>query len=289
MSAVTIVHNPASGNAPDEDEIRSAFEHHQRGHRFTFSATSEDDPGQGQTRRAIEAGADVVIACGGDGTVRAVAQALAGSGIPLGVIPFGTGNLLAKNLDIPAGFDAIPVALSAAPRKLDVGTANGEAFTVMAGVGFDALMIRDAPPGVKRRFGSIAYVVSAARNLRAARVGATVTVDGTERFTGRAVMVLAGNLGSITGGLEVFPDADPNDGVIDVAVLTPDTWRDWVVVLASLVRNRPQPDRLVDRERGQSVTVRLDRPTPWELDGEDRSPTTRLDIGIRPNALEVRC
>jgi diacylglycerol kinase (ATP) len=289
VSHVTVIYNPASGRAPGEEEITAAFEEHADGHRFTFSPTTEDDPGFGQTRAAIAARVDAVVAVGGDGTVRVVAETLAGSGIPFGVVPFGTGNLLAKNLGIPEGFDAIPVALSASTRKLDVCTANGERFAVMAGTGFDALMIRDAPDGVKRRFGSVAYVFSAAKNLRAARVGVTIDVDGSRRFSGTAVMVLAGNLGSITGGLEVFPDADPADGVLEVAVLTPKNWRDWVAVLVRLARNRPQPDRLVHRERGQAVLVELDRPAPWELDGEDRPPTHRLEIGIEPNALEVRC
>jgi diacylglycerol kinase (ATP) len=289
VSNVTVIYNPVSGGAPDEDEIVSAFEQHAKGHRFTFSPTTEDDPGFGQTQAAIDARVDAVIAVGGDGTVRAVAETLAGSGIPLGVVPFGTGNLLAKNLGLPEGFDAIPAALSASTRKLDVCTANGESFTVMAGTGFDALMIRDAPAGVKKRFGSVAYVASAAKNLRAARVGVTIDVDGSRRFSGTAVMVLVGNLGSITGGLEVFPDADPADGVLDVAVLTPENWRDWISVLVRLARNQPQPDRLVHRERGQSVVIELDRPTPWELDGEDRPETRRLEIGIEPNALEVRC
>lgn len=289
MSDVTIVYNPASGSAPDEDEITAAFEEHSSGHRFTFSPTTEDDPGFGQTRAAIAAHAAAVIAVGGDGTVRAVAETLAGSGVPLGVVPFGTGNLLAKNLGLPEGFDAIPIALSATSRKFDVCTANGESFTVMAGTGFDALMIRDAPEGVKQRLGSVAYVFSAAKNLRAARVGVTIDVDGARRFSGPAVMALVGNLGAITGGLEVFPDADPADGVLEVAVLTPQNWRDWISVLVRLARNRPQPDRLVHRERGQSVVIELDRPTPWELDGEDRPPTERLEIGIEPNALEVRC
>jgi diacylglycerol kinase (ATP) len=289
VSNVTIIYNPASGSAPSEDEITAAFEEHTNDHRFTFSPTTEDDPGFGQTRDAIDARVDAVIALGGDGTVRAVAETLAGSGIPLGVVPFGTGNLLAKNLGIPAGFDAIPAALSGSTRKLDVCTVNGERFAVMAGTGFDALMIRDAPDGVKKRLGSVAYVVSAAKNLRAARVGVAIDIDGSRRFNGTAVMVLVGNLGSITGGLEVFPDADPADGVLDVAVLTPTNWRDWITVLVRLARNRPQPDRLVHRERGQSVVIELDRPTPWELDGEDRPPTDRLEIGIEPNALEVRC
>ena len=130
MSNVTVIYNPASGSAPGEDEIVAAFEEHANGHSFTFSPTTEDDPGFGQTREAIDARVDAVIAVGGDGTVRAVVDTLAGSHIPLGV-------------------DAIPAALSGSTRKLDVCTVNGERFAVMAGTGFDALMIRDAPDGVK--------------------------------------------------------------------------------------------------------------------------------------------
>lgn len=289
MSLVTVIYNPASGSAADDDELREAFREHEHGHRIRWSPTTEDDPGSGQTREAIASGSDVVIACGGDGTVRAVAEALGGSGVHLGVVPLGTGNLLAKNLDIPAGFDAIPTALSGSTKCLDVGTANGESFAVMAGTGFDALMIRDASPTVKHRLGSVAYVISALKNVRAGRTRVSVTVDGSHWFEGEVVMALAGNLGKISGGLEVFPDADPTDGLIDIAVLSPASIRDWLVVMTKLVRKRPQPDRLVKRASGRNIVIELARPTPWELDGEDRPPTSRLEIGVQPQSVEVRC
>lgn len=289
MSSVTVVYNPASGRAPGEDELREAFAQHERGHRLTFSPTTEDDPGPGQTRAAIDAGAECVIACGGDGTVRSVAETLAGSGVHLGVVPFGTGNLLAKNLDLPAGFDAIPVALSATARKFDVGTINGEKFAVMAGTGLDALMIRDASSTVKERLGSLAYVISVLRNLRARQVDVVVTVDGERWFSGPSAMVLVGNLRQITGGIDVFPDALADDGWLDVAVLTPRGWRDWLSIGRRLVRNRPQPEELVHRTRATDLVIDLAEPTPWELDGEDRDPAQRLVVGIERQALEVRC
>jgi YegS/Rv2252/BmrU family lipid kinase len=286
---VTVVYNPASGSAGDTGELRAAFggaEHHGR---IRWAPTSEADPGLGQAREALERGSHTVVACGGDGTVRAVAECLAGSDTVLGVVPLGTGNLLASNLGIPIGLDAVPTALSASVKVLDVGSVNDEAFTVMAGVGFDAVMIRDADAGIKRRFGSLAYVLSGARHLPARLFRATVTIDDEAVWSGRTAMVLVGNCGSVTGGLEVFPDAAPDDGVLDVAVLTAQRARDWLRVMWRLVRHKPQPPTLVRRFRGASIEVRLDRSMAYELDGEDRPPTDRLAFTIAPGALQVNC
>lgn len=289
MSSVTVIFNPESGSAEGEDELREAFGEHSDGHDLRWSPTTEDDPGPGQAREAIERGADVVIACGGDGTVRAVAEAVAGSSVQLGVVPLGTGNLLAGNLDIPIGLEAVPVALTAASRTLDMGVVNGEKFAVMAGVGFDAAMIRDANTTIKSKLGSVAYMISGARNLPAQIVRATLSVDGDQVWSGRTAMVLVGNCGSVTGGLEVFPDASPSDGVLDVAVLTAENVRDWARLLWRLLRNKQQPPELVQRFTGTDIGVDLDRPTPYELDGEDRDEVQHLSFSIEPGALEVRC
>jgi len=288
VSSVTIVHNPASGGSVDVDLLRSAAEQHANGHRLRWSPTTADDPGIGQARDAVERGCDAVIACGGDGTVRAVLEGVAGSNTELGIVPLGTGNLLAGNLGLADGLDAFPVALSAPATTLDTATVNGERFAVMAGVGFDAMMIRDASSGVKERFGSAAYIASAARNLPAKVVSAAVTVDGRDVFEGRTAMVLVGNCGRVTGGLEVFPDADPADGRLDLAVLSAERARDWATVLWRLVRGKPQPSELVTRHRGEVIEVHLDEPVAYELDGEDREPATELRFEIDAATLQVR-
>lgn len=289
MSAVTVIYNPRSGSATEVDELREAFAEFESNHRIRWSPTTADDPGPGQTREAIERGSDTVVACGGDGTVRAIAETLAGTSAALGVVPLGTGNLLAANLSIPVGLDAVPGALSSTIRTLDVGTVNDEKFVVMAGVGFDAAMIRDANSQVKRRLGSAAYMISGAKNLPAQIVRASVTVDDELVWSGRTAMVLVGNCGAVTGGLEVFPDAEPADGRLDVAVLAAEKLRDWMTIGWRLVREREQPPELVQRFAGTSIVVELDEPTPWELDGEDRPEATRLTFGIEPGALQVRC
>ncbi|NNE12589.1 MAG: diacylglycerol kinase family lipid kinase [Ilumatobacter sp.] len=289
MSTATIIYNPASGSSVSVDELREAFGEIANGHRLRWSPTTEDDPGPGQAREAIDRQCDTVIACGGDGTVRAVAGELAGSSTALGVVPLGTGNLLAVNLGIPVGLDALPQSLSARSQRMDIGVVNGEAFLVMAGVGFDAAMIRDADPAIKRRFGSLAYVASGIKNVPAKIVRATVTIDGERAWSGRTAMVLVGNCGSVTGGLPVFPDASPVDGRLDVAVLTAESLRDWARIMWRLVRRRPHGDRDVQRFTGGEIVVELDESVPYELDGEDRDPARRLEFSIKPDALEVRC
>ncbi|HUF99565.1 MAG TPA: YegS/Rv2252/BmrU family lipid kinase [Ilumatobacter sp.] len=285
---IVVIANPNSGNAADDNELRAAFENRLDESILTWSPTTEDDPGTGQAERAVRAGTETIIACGGDGTVRAVIESVAGSTTALGVVALGTGNLLAANLALELGLDAIDDAISGPTRTLDVGTVNGERFTVMAGVGFDAAMIRDAKPEVKRRFGSIAYVGSAIRNAPAQLTHAFVDVDGSRAWSGRTAMVLVGNCGSVTGGLEVFPDARPDDGVLDVAILSATNLREWASVMWRLVRGKQQRPELVARFTGTAITVALANPMPYELDGEDRPATTTLTFGLEPDSLRVR-
>jgi diacylglycerol kinase (ATP) len=284
--SIVAVVNPASGSAISSDDLRDAFS--RLGVRVSWKETTEDDPGAGQAAEAVESGARTVIACGGDGTVRACLAPLAGTDVALGIVPLGTGNLLASNLGVDAGLDSVGTALDGAIRTIDLAEVNGETFAVMAGSGFDALMIRDANSDTKRRFGSAAYVVSAARNLPAQLVPTTVEVDGARVYEGRTAMVLVGNCGAVTGGLEVFPDAVPDDGVLDVAILAARSPMEWASVLWRLVRGLPQRTNLVERFRGRSVKIHTASPRPYELDGEDRPAADTLELSVRPRALHVR-
>ena len=135
------------------------------------------------------------------------------------------------------------IGLHGRRRTLDVGVVNGERFAVMAGTGFDALMIRDADSGLKDRVGRVAYVWTGARNLTADPVGATHPVDGTEWFDGDAGCVLVGNVGTVLGGLTAFPDAAPDDGVLEVGVVTAEDRREWARVLGRVVAGRARRAR----------------------------------------------
>ena len=283
MTAVAIF-NPASGSASRESKLVELF----GANDVTMVPTTKDDPGIGQAAAAVRDGASTVIACGGDGTVRAVVQSLAGTAAVLGIVPEGTGNLLASNLQLRNGKKAAEDALHGPTRTLDVGVVNDERFAVMAGVGFDATMIRDANPKLKKRLGTLAYVGSALKHLPGNLVTAIVSIDGKQVWTGRTTMVLVGNCGTVSGGIEVFPDAQADDGHLDVAVLEAATLRQWLVVGWKLVRRKQQDSKLLKRFTGTSIEVTLSRSTPWELDGEPRDPATSLRFSIEPRALKVR-
>ncbi|MGB3737181.1 MAG: diacylglycerol kinase family protein [Ilumatobacter sp.] len=282
MSGTVAIWNPASGSAPDAGDLEAAL-----GNDVEFVPTTKDDPGPGQARQAVEDGTDIVIACGGDGTVRACLEPLAGTGTALGIVPLGTGNLLASNLGIPAGLKAGGAVGNGPKRRIDLGRVNGEAFAVMAGSGFDALMIRDADDRLKSKVGTAAYVLSGAKNLRSELVQTKVTVDGTVWFQGRTTMVLVGNFGKISGGLEVFPDARPDDGLLDIAVMSASNLREWASIAWRLVRRQNQQPELARRTQASHIVVEHDEPRPYELDGEDREPTARLEFTVDHHAIII--
>lgn len=282
MKKVVAIWNPASGSAPDERKLREAL-----GSDVELVETTADDPGPGQTKSAVEAGADIVVACGGDGTVRACLEPLAGTDTALGIVPLGTGNLLASNLGLASGLDGAEGIGHGERRSIDLGRVNGEAFAVMAGSGFDALMIRDANDTLKSKVGTAAYVLSGAKNLRSDLVGTKVTVDGTEWFDGRTTMVLVGNFGEISGGVEVFPDAKADDGRLDVAVMSASTLREWASIAWRLLRRRPLRLDVARRTQGKTIEVTHSRPRVYELDGEDRDPAANLLFTVESRALTI--
>ncbi len=290
LGSVHVVVNPMSGSAGNPDAVADHFRR-AGATEVVVSPTTADDPGLGQARDALRAGATLVVACGGDGTVRACAAALAGSETPLAVIPAGTGNLLARNLQIPLDRDqALAVATMGCVRRIDVGEANGETFTVMAGIGFDAKMIRDADRSLKSRIGSLAYVTSALRHLRERPSAVRVQVErpaSTADIGGPATMVLVGNLGSLVGGLTAFPDADPGNGSLELAVMNASSLRAWLRVLVTLASGGSASTRHVRRSRAERLTIYCQPPEPWELDGEDRPAVDTLTIHVRPDALLV--
>lgn len=254
--------------------------------------TTTEDPGEGMARKAVEQGAALVLAAGGDGTVRSVCAGLAGSGVSLGVLPLGTGNLLARNLDLPLDLDqALGVALAGRDRVLDLGQAtvgDGEptAFVVMAGLGFDAQMMADAPAGLKDAVGWPAYVVSGVRHLRDPAGNVQLILDGGVPVHRTSRGVVVGNVGSLQGGLALLPDAVPDDGVLDVVLLSPRHLGHWVRLIARLIARRP--DRAATRWTARRVELRTSLPTHAQLDGEPLGEVRSLVIEVRPGALVVR-
>ena len=238
-------------------------------------------------QRALDEGAELVFAWGGDGTVRRCIDVLAGSDATLAVLPAGTANLFATNLAIPEDIErAVAVGLRGDRRMLDVGRFENERFAVMAGAGFDAAMIRDADD-LKERVGRAAYLWSGSRNLRRKGFGAEIAVDGTDWYEGDATCILLGNLGDIFGGVEVFPDARPDDGMLELGIVTAEGLFQWTRTLARTAVGDPNRSPFVRTTKAKSVKVRLDRKVRYELDGGDRSKIKSFKVKVEAGALSV--
>jgi len=247
--------------------------------------TTPQDPGHGQARTAVESGAAVVFVCGGDGTVLAALGALAGTDTAMAILPVGTGNLLAANLgistDLPAG---IQVALEGALRRIDLGTTDQQYFAVMAGMGFDARMLEATSETAKARIGWPAYLLGALRHLTDRPMRLRIRVDDGEPIHRRARSVLIANVGRLQGGVKLLIQAAPDDGLLDIAILTPHTLRHWAALGWAVLRRRQQvPSMQV--LRGAKVEILSNRPQPRQLDGDLIAPHHRLTAEIRPNIL----
>lgn len=249
--------------------------------------TTENDPGIGQTRRAVQQGADMVLACGGDGTVRACAEGLVGSEVALGVIPAGTGNLLARNLSVPTDVaGALRTALSGSPIKMDVGTVNGEVFTVLAGAGLDASIMTHTSRRAKEAVGALAYVATATREVAEASPTRLVVEMEDDRFEMEATTILVGNCGKLQLGVDLLPGAEFDDGLLDILILTADGLTDWLKTAVATVKGSTNGELMVRRTTRHLVAEFAD-PLPYELDGEGRPHVRRLEFDLRPKSLTV--
>ncbi|NYI05482.1 diacylglycerol kinase family protein [Allostreptomyces psammosilenae] len=307
---VAVVLNPSKLADPEAERrrISSAVAARGWGGRLLWLETTVRDPGVGMARQAVAAGARLVLACGGDGTVRSVASALAGTGVPMGIVPYGTGNLLARNLNLPIDVDdALHVALYGSDRWIDLGRARldqgrVEHFAVMAGVGLDAAMVADAPDDLKRMVGWPAYVVSGARHLRDRRMRVLLRLDDRPPIRTRARAVLVGNVGRLQGGVELMPAAQPDDGLLEVVVIAPAGLWDWARVAGEVITRRrvravPRPGAGAGRGNGEAalqrysarrVEIRTDRPEPCELDGDHMGSGEVLRLSVDAGAVRIR-
>lgn len=281
-----------------------------------FIETTIDDPGTGQARQAVEEGVDVVCPLGGDGTIRAVAVALAGTRTPMGLLPRGTGNLLARNLDVPFGADvteALKVAYSGRNKPIDVGWIDldpvdeaatedsGQAedpvegppvvrhpFLVMAGMGFDAEIMGGTSEELKNKVGWMAYFVTGGRKLFVKRFRVRWSIEGREQPEVHARTILFGNCGTLQGGIQLLPDARFDDGRVDAVVVAPKTIIGWGSVAVRVIgRSRKDAAELI-RTSGTTYTAEVDSPRAVQVDGDVIGEATRLRVTVDPRAVIVR-
>jgi diacylglycerol kinase family enzyme len=182
----------------------------------------------------------------------------AGSKVPVGIIPAGTGNLLAGNLGIPHSLEeSLDIAFHGRRHRIDLGKLDGEHFGVMAGVGFDGAMIRDADRKMKDRLGKLAYVWTGLRHVNGEVSEVRILVDGAKWFDDEASCVLIGNVGTITGGIRAFDDAKPDDGWLDVGVATAQGALEWARALGTMAIGRSDRSPFVRTTRARRIDVKL--------------------------------
>jgi diacylglycerol kinase (ATP) len=241
-----------------------------------------------QVEKLLKEGAELIFVWGGDGTVQRVIDTVAGVPVALAILPAGTANLFATNLGIPKDLEeAVKIGLNGSRRQLDVGLINHEHFGVMAGTGLDALMIRDADAGLKDKVGRFAYVWTGAKNVRKSSVKMRIEVDGKAWFKGKASCLLIGNVGDVIGGISAFPDARPDDGLLNLGVVTASGAMDWVRTLGRSVIGDAEGSPFVETTTGRTFDIRLDKAVPYEIDGGVRKKTKRLKVKVEPGAITV--
>jgi diacylglycerol kinase family enzyme len=322
---VAVIYNPVKG---DVKELRAAVEmglaearasvpqHGPGWEALLWLETTKDDAGQGLARRALDANADLVIVAGGDGTVRAVGHGLRGSGIPLGIIPLGTGNLLARNLGLPLTDvrASVRVAMQGDDSVIDVGvaeltradgTSTDHGFLVMAGLGIDAAMIANTNPQLKKRVGWLAYVGGGLRSLGTKKLHIHYQLPGHQRHSAHVSSILAGNCGVLPGAIELMPDASLDDGELDIALLQPRTVFGWLLIWRKVTwENRVLRRTAFGRKlirftgsgnasmltylRGASVQVEVEGEEPVELDGDGFGDVVGAHFWADAGALVVR-
>ncbi|MET0976649.1 MAG: diacylglycerol kinase family protein [Leifsonia sp.] len=277
--------------------------------------TTEEDPGTGQAAEALEAGVDMVIAAGGDGTVRVVAEALRGSGIPLALLPSGTGNLLARNLDLTLDDAAhsIETAFTGDDRPIDMavvdirdadGAVHRHAYLVMAGLGIDAKMLANTDDDLKAKAGWLAYVKAIGIALRDKnQLRLRYNLDGAGNRSLRAHTIMVGNCGSLPANILLLPDAAVDDGEFDIIVLRPEGFVGWLQIVTKIfwengvlrrttagrkLMGATKEVRALNYFKGRELVVSLSRPEQIQLDGDSFGEARAFKTWVDPLSLVVR-
>jgi YegS/Rv2252/BmrU family lipid kinase len=259
------------------------------GWRTEVQVTEKAEAGIAAANSAALDGIDLVVAVGGDGTVRGCAEGLARTGVPLGIVPHGTANLLARTLRIPGHpRAALAVALDSASvdRVIDLAVADDVPFTAMAGMGLDAAVV--AGTRLKHQFGWLAYAVSGAVHLSLPPTTFSISLDDGVPVERDARSVVVGNSGLLPGGFSLLPDAVLDDGLLDVGVLAPQGPFGWPRLATRVLTRSDRQDRMLERFRARKVEINAKAPLPREVDGELVSAGQSLTVTVQPRALTVR-
>lgn len=286
-----IIYNPAKVTDFDMFRKRVEYELRTRGWKPPlWLETTQDDVGHQMVRDARDKDVDLVLVAGGDGTVRTVCSELVGTGIPVGLIPAGTGNLLARNLGVSLDEqEAFRIAFDGQAQPVDVvrftTDEQSEHFVVMSGIGADAQLIASTNSDLKKLVGSAAYFLAAAQQIGSKPFDVRVTLDGGEPVDRRAMVALVGNVGTLQGGIKIFPNASASDGQLDVLIGNPTSVTDWAKVATGLLGgNDVEP---LEYAQGTHVVLEVSEPVAYQLDGDAEGETRRFEAEVVPDGLLV--
>ena len=308
-----VVYNPIKIDLDAVKEVVAAEEKAAGWPETLWFSTSEEDPGRGATTDAIDAGATLIIAAGGDGTVRAIAEVVDERDVEMALLPSGTGNLLARNMKLTLDDlqHSIHTAFTGKTRGIDLGTiridhgdgsTSSHAFLVMAGLGIDAKMLAATSEDLKAKIGPLAYVAAVIKALfDRNQLRLHYTLDGKRTDKLRAHTIIVGNCGTLTGNVLLLPDAVIDDGQFEIVMIRPEGFIGWGQIIVKvfwengILRRTKIGRKLMTKEvdalnyvKGQDLHVTLSRPEQIELDGDGFGDATSFRTTIKPQGLRVR-
>lgn len=314
-----VVYHPLKADLPGMESAIAGAEQAAGWGPTRWYATTLEETGTDLAQRAIAEGATLIFAAGGDGTIRLVAEALETTDIPMALLPSGTGNLLARNIDIPIGDlpACATIGFSGETRQIDVGRvhvyrADGSidhhSFLVMAGIGIDATIMDNTNDTLKRTVGWLAYVDSGLRSLTKAQpFKMRYQLEGKAERTLHISTILFGNCGKLPGGVDLLPDSAIDDGELDLAILHPRNFFDLIRAgvkiswrssqrphtkfgrtILTAVEGKRKEKSVLTFLRTPSVRVRLEVERPIELDGDTIGATQKIEVETRQQVLGVR-
>lgn len=290
IASAAIIVNPASGKGDSRkrlEEIKRAAE--KRGWKGDFYETTKEIPGKKIVEKAIKKGAKHIIIGGGDGSIMEILEILRKHKVTLGIIPLGTGNLLARNLSIPLTVEeALDVALFGKERRIDIGKANETHFSVVAGMGLDAQIMESTDRNMKDKLGYLAYFLNTMKHIHGKSFRYKVSLDNKTPFTMRAKTIMAANMGKIMGGIEVVPHTDPQSGTLQIAAVKTHSTTSWINLFIHAIVDSVKKSPHYEIYKAKSITIQsLEKKITYQADGDSFAPTKTLNITIYPQAITI--
>ncbi len=297
---VVVILNPVKARAPEAKEAIQRACLAAGWDDPLFIETTAEDPGYSQARAALDYKADVVLVGGGDGTVRVVAESLAHTDVAMGLIPLGTGNLLARNVDLNVNdlHANVQTALFGHQRYIDTarmgiensrtGHSSEHAFLVMGGIGMDAEILADTNDGLKKAVGWLAYTEAGMRHLPGRRRKVSVALDGKPEQVRNIRSVLFANCGLVPGGIDFIPEAMIDDGMLDVVVMSPRSAIGWLAMYAKILFKHKGNLPIMTMYRAGRIVIKCPEPMPTQIDGDTSGLATKLTVRVEPRSLLIR-